>query len=159
MMKLIIGSRVTSYHASSAESGRSMIEMLGVLAIGAVLAVGAFKTYSVLRERQIRMVAIEDMREIAKNAKILFGHHKDYMGISKSYLVNAGAMKDTRSPIPKTRMELRAQGKGFLMEFSEMGFSECAWLSTVRLDFAESVTILGNECQKGNRNEVAVYIK
>lgn len=77
------------------ESGRSMIEMLGVLAIIGVLSVGGIAGYSKAMSKYRVNKTVDQVSHIAANTRILFSAQKDYADL-------AGANKDTI--ITKTRL-------------------------------------------------------
>ena len=60
------------------ESGRSMIEMLGVLAIIGVLSVGGIAGYSKAMSKYRVNKNIDQISHIAANTRILFGSQKNY---------------------------------------------------------------------------------
>jgi len=62
------------------ENGRSMIEMLGVLAIIGVLSVGGIAGYSKAMNKYRINKAIEQITLIAGNVKTFFGPQKNYVG-------------------------------------------------------------------------------
>jgi Tfp pilus assembly major pilin PilA len=149
------------------ESGRSLIEMLGVLAIAGVMTAGAIKMYQVVRTRQVRMVAVEDMKIVASNAKLLYATRRDYTGISSDYLVKAGAMHSEKSPLPESEFSVFANpgAKEFAMVFKGLDFNSCTWLAVVKLDWADRVNVNGyfesaaTYCRKTDKNEVSVWVK
>jgi Tfp pilus assembly protein PilE len=153
--------------ARSEESGRSLVEMLGVLAIAGVMTAGAFAMYRVVRTRQIRMVATQDMKTIADNARLLYAARRDYTGISADYLVKAGAMKTEKSPLSGAEFSVYANpgAKEFAMVFGGLGANDCSWLATAKLDWADRVSVNGyfesaaTYCRNLNENEVAVWVK
>jgi len=63
------------------EKGRSMIEMLGVLAIIGVLSVGGIAGYSKAMQKYRINKTIEQITLIAGNARTFFGPQRDYRGI------------------------------------------------------------------------------
>ncbi|MBP1532327.1 MAG: hypothetical protein ILA52_02370 [Alphaproteobacteria bacterium] len=64
------------------QTGRSMIEMLGVLAIIGVLSVGGIAGYSkAMFKHRINKTA-EQITAISTNIQILFGNQKNYNGLS-----------------------------------------------------------------------------
>jgi len=149
------------------ESGRSLIEMLGVLAIAGVMMAGAVLMYDIVRTRQVRMVAVEDMKAIANNAKLLFSVRRDYSGISVDYLVKAGAMKTEKSPLPGADFSVMAEPgvREFIMVFNGIDFKTCSWLATVKLDWADRISVNGyfesaaTYCQTVDKNEVSIWVK
>ena len=52
------------------ESGRSLIEILGVLAIGAIMSVATISIYRQVRTTQLRTIATAEIEQIIKNAKL-----------------------------------------------------------------------------------------
>ena len=71
------------------ESGRSMIEMLGVLAIIGVLSVGGIAGYSKAMSKYRVNKTIDQVSHIAANTRILFSSQKDYSKISANVIVTA----------------------------------------------------------------------
>jgi len=149
------------------ESGRSLIEMLGVLAIAGVMTAGAIMMYNVVRTRQVRMVAVEDMKTIANNAKLLFSVRRDYSGISVDYLVKAGAMKTEKSPLPGANFAVLAEPgiREFMMIFNGVDFKTCSWLATVKLDWADRISVNGyfesaaTYCRTVEKNDISIWVK
>lgn len=81
------------------ESGASLIEIIGVLAIAGVMSGAAIAMYNVIRNNQARKIASIELEEIAKNTKMLMGLRGDYTGLSVDYLVSAGALQNNSAPI------------------------------------------------------------
>jgi Tfp pilus assembly protein PilE len=166
-MKTLTTSPQSPVPTSVSEAGRSLIEMLGVLAIAGVMTAGAITMYQVVRTRQIRMVATEDMKTIADNAKMLYAARRDYTGISTEYLVKAGAMRNEKSPLVGNEFSVMANpgDEEFQMIFSGMDFKTCSWLASVKLDWAEKISVNGyfespaTYCRKADKNEVAIWVK
>ena len=67
------------------EKGRSMIEMLGVLAIIGVLSVGGIAGYSKAMHRYRVNKAIEQITLIAANMRSFFGQSKGYLPCSSGF--------------------------------------------------------------------------
>ena len=68
----------------NAESGRSMIEMLGVLAIIGVLSVGGIAGYSKAMMKYRINKTIEQITLIAGNVRAFWGPQKNYIGVGCS---------------------------------------------------------------------------
>lgn len=66
------------------ESGRSMIEMLGVLAIVGVLSVGGIAGYSRAMSKFRENKTVDMVSHIAANTRILYGSQKSYKGLNDS---------------------------------------------------------------------------
>ncbi|MBQ8671783.1 MAG: hypothetical protein IJ525_04595 [Alphaproteobacteria bacterium] len=77
------------------ETGRSMIEMLGVLAIIGVLSVGGIAGYSKAMMKYRINKTIEQISLIAANVQAFFGSQKNYDGIECSCnLGSSGTLND-----------------------------------------------------------------
>ena len=76
------------------QSGRSMIEMLGVLAIIGVLSVGGIAGYSKAMEKFKINKTIEQISTIANNVRTTFMSQGNYKGLSASLAHNAGIIPD-----------------------------------------------------------------
>ena len=51
------------------ESGRSLIEVIGVMAIAGVMTVSALGVYNMLRANQARSIASMELKQIAENTE------------------------------------------------------------------------------------------
>ena len=81
------------------QSGRSLIEIVGVLAITAVTSVGAIGIYNSVRHTQKRTIASAELEQVVKNIHILMEPRGTYEGISVDYLIKAGALNRADAPI------------------------------------------------------------
>ncbi len=149
------------------ESGRSMIEVIGIMAIGAIMLVGAIKMYQTIRVRQIRINAVEYFKTISENAKLLFGGRGDYSGISIDYMIGAGAVKDGQSPISNTEYSVQSEseGKEFSINLTGVSFGDCSYFATVKMDWVKYVSVNGNtdnaksSCADVGGNQVSFFVK
>lgn len=71
------------------ESGRSMIEMLGVLAIMGVITVGAVGMISTAMRTQKRSVVNDDVIQIVTGVRQLLGEFDDYSHINNATIFGA----------------------------------------------------------------------
>lgn len=71
------------------ESGRSMIEMLGVLAIMGVITVGAVGMVSTAMRTQKRSVVNDDVIQIVSGVRQLLGEFDDYSHINNATIFGA----------------------------------------------------------------------
>ena len=76
------------------QNGRSMVEMLGVLAIIGVLSVGGIAGYSKAMEKFKINKTIEQISTIANNMRTTFMSQGNYQGLSTSLAHNAGIIPD-----------------------------------------------------------------
>ncbi len=79
-------------HAVS--SGRSMIEMLGVLAIIGVLSVGGIAGYSKAMMKFKINKTMSQITEIATNVRTLYAQQKDFNGLNTSLAINMGVVPE-----------------------------------------------------------------
>ena len=113
------------------EYGRSLIEIIGVMAIGAIMTASAVATYKMIRNNQIRRIAVSQIEQTAKNVKILLETRGDYSGVSVDYLVKAGALDSDETPIG-TEWTITSEFDGQSFSINLMGLSsgECAYMTS-----------------------------
>ncbi|MCL2737321.1 MAG: hypothetical protein FWE17_00465 [Alphaproteobacteria bacterium] len=152
------------------ESGRSLIEVVSALAIGAVLIAATFQIYQTVASRQARVMATEELRIIARDAKTLFaGRGGDYTGISVDHLIKMRALNSDRPPRIAKSFSLAAapEWEGFFINLYGLNFSDCAWISAVRFDWAIGVIVNDNVdgddiddiCKRGHENKAAIVVR
>ncbi len=71
------------------ESGRSMIEMLGVLAIMGIITVGAIGMISTAMRTQKRNTVNEEVLQIVTGVRQLLGEYDDFSGINNATIFGA----------------------------------------------------------------------
>lgn len=124
------------------ESGRSLIEIIGVLAITAVMTASAIGIYNSIRHNQKNTIATAELREVAKNAKLLMGMRGDYSGISVDYLVKAGAIHSDRAPIGKTwSVDVGTDPATFVINLHGLSHSECDFFATAIPNWATEMFV------------------
>ena len=87
-----------TFNKNASQSGRSMIEMLGVLAIVGILLAGGIAGYSMAMEQYKSNLLIERVQLIATRARTIYKN--DYKGISNQNLIDSGKLsaKDLENP-------------------------------------------------------------
>ena len=125
------------------ESGRSLIEMLGVLALGGLVTFSAIRMYQTVRTQQQRIVAEQELKELAENSKIIYSGRKNYSGISKSYLIKTGALKVEEIGGKDFRIQSNDDGKTFSIIFDDLNIGDCAYFATKKFEWAEAVAVNG----------------
>ena len=127
----------------NSESGRSLIEMLGVLAVGAVMTAAAYGTYNMLRTNQIRNLALSEMEQIARNTKILLETRGDYTGVSVDYLIKAGAITEQKAPIGDEGWSVTSglDGQNFAINLVNLNHSDCVFFATKKINWAKAVSV------------------
>ena len=125
------------------ESGRSLIEMLGVLAVAGLVSLGAIKMYRSAATRQNRFVAEQELRDLAENTKIIYSGRRNYTGVSKSYLIKTGALKTEKIDGYDFKVRAGEDGKTFSIVFDGMGYGDCAYFATKKFDWADGIAVNG----------------
>lgn len=74
----------------SNQSGRSMIEMLGVLAIVGVLSIGGIAGYSKAMSKVKNNRFIAESGELVMNIRNLYIEQRSYVGLNNKVLINTG---------------------------------------------------------------------
>ena len=149
------------------ESGRSLIEIIGVLAVGAIMAVAAVNMYGQIRTSQTRSIVSSELEQIAKNVKLLTGARGSYAGVSVDYLVKAGALKSTHAPIGGDDWSVSPSfdEQSFSINLTELSSGECEYFATKKQPWATSVLINGYEpngnsnCFTTNTNQVSFIVE
>ncbi len=133
------------------ESGRSLIEIVGVIAIGTVMTAAAIGMFRTMRDNHARNIADSQIKQIATDVKTLLESRGDYSGVSVDYLIKAGALKSNKSPLGGKDWSVisSADGLSFSINLTELTEGECAYFATSVPTWASSVLINGYEVQKG----------
>ncbi|MDR2412921.1 MAG: hypothetical protein LBD50_01785 [Rickettsiales bacterium] len=149
------------------EYGRSLIELIGVLAIGAILTAGVVASYNTVRARQVRTIAAAQLAQIAKDTKLLMAAGGDYSGVSVDYLVKAGALRNGKAPIGGESWSVESSADGLEFSINVVGLSkgECDYFTTINLDWADRIRVNGYEsnqnsyCLTTGGNEISFIVK
>ncbi|MCR4918133.1 MAG: hypothetical protein K5912_04310 [Alphaproteobacteria bacterium] len=148
------------------ESGRSLIEIIGVLAITAVMTASAIAIYNSVRRNQANAIATAELREIAKNTKLLMGMNNDYTGISVDYLIKAGALKNNKPPVGTSwSVEVGPQENTFVIKLKGLTGGECDFFSAALPAWATDIIVNGHSFQENancftmSDNEVSFIVE
>jgi hypothetical protein len=148
------------------ESGRSLIEIVGVLAITGVMTASAIGIYNSIRHNQQNTIATAELREVAKNTKLLMEMRGDYSGVSVDYLIKAGALKSEKPPVGKDwAVEVDIDKTAFVIKLYGLSKRECDYFAAAVPAWATDVVINGyhiNEtpdCFSGADNEIFFQVK
>lgn len=117
------------------QNGRSMIEMLGVLAIIGVLSVGGIAGYSKAMERFKIIKTIDYLTQIVTNVQTLYIQQRTYTGLTSGNALQAGIYPENNYQLPlgkNTSVLLAASKDGSLFGLRICGLTErqCVELST-----------------------------
>ena len=80
---------------NSTQSGRSMIEMLGVLAIVGVLSVGGIAGYSKAMEKFKINKTAEQISQVVTNIRTLYAQQTTYEGLNVANAIKMGVVPDS----------------------------------------------------------------
>jgi len=148
------------------ESGRSLIEVIGAMAIASVIAVGAFAAYQLATTRMDRTITTEELRDITRNARILFAGRDNFGGISVNFMVRMGALRNDTPPRIAQDFSINAvAGGGFAINLYGLSHSNCLWISMQYFGFISGVIIndmhLGHpseHCTNGRNNTATLVV-
>ena len=149
------------------ESGRSLIEIVGVMAITGVMTVAGLGVYNMLRQNQIRSIASAELKQIAQNTKILMEMRGSYQGVSVDYLIKAGAINSDKSPIGGKDWSVQSSidGTYFSINLVDLTNGECNYFATVQPPWATKILINGFEtdittnCFDTDTNQVSFVVQ
>jgi len=131
------------------ESGRSLIEVAGVLAITAVMTASAVAIYNSVRRNQKNTIAAATLREVAKDINMLMGMRGDYTGISVDYLVKAGALTTPDAPVGKTwTVDVGVDRTTFAINLYGLARAECDFFASAMPAWATEMYINGYRAQE-----------
>lgn len=145
------------------ESGRSLIEIVGVMAIGAIMTVSAVSLYNVIRGNQMRTIASAEMEGIVRNTRLLLGMRGNYTGVSVDYLIKAGALKSDRAPLGGPwSVTASIDGKTFSINLTQLSAGECDYFITAAPKWATEIRVNGmpadstaDSCFSSRTNEIS----
>ena len=148
------------------ESGRSLIEIIGVLAIGAIMVSAAFSMYKTSNQRQKRLIATEAMRDIVTKTKTLL-EYSGYQPVSVDFLIEAGALTNNKQPIGAKDWSVTSSidGSEFSINLTGLSFDDCAYFTTKKFDWATHITVNGYDsangsfCLKTGDNRISLFAK
>ncbi len=127
------------------ESGRSLIEIIGVLAVAAIMTAGAIGMYKTMRDRSMRTIATAELDQVAKNVRLMMAPRGDYSGVSVDYLVKAGALRNDRAPIGGDDWSITASDDGtmFSINLTGLSYGDCAYFTTAIPTWASGLRVNG----------------
>ena len=113
------------------ESGRSMIEMLGVLAIMGVITVGAIEMIQLAMNTQKRNTVNEEVLQIVTQVRNVYGEYDDFSNINKSTVFNAISMSDKNPYGGKYEVEVNPSNpRQFVVSITGLSKNECETFTT-----------------------------
>lgn len=144
------------------ESGRSMIEMLGVLAIMGVITVGAIGMISTAMRTQKRTSVNDEVLQMVTQVRTLLGEYDDFSHINNSTIFGAIGMSN-KNPYGGT-YELSvdpSNSRQFIVSITGLSESDCeyfvtkAWSDSVGYQMSGGTTsgAMG-DCKSGNGQNI-----
>lgn len=113
------------------ESGRSMIEMLGVLAIMGVITVGAIGMISTAMRTQKRNAVNEEVMQIVTGVRQLLGEYDDFSNINNATIFGAIGMspKNTYGGTYELSVD-PSNSRQFIVSITGLSNSDCEYFIT-----------------------------
>ncbi len=146
------------------ESGRSMIEMIGVLAIMAIITAGAFALISTAFHTQKRGRVTDDVANIVSGVRSLLGEYDDFSNIDNSTIFGAIAVSN-KNPYGGT-YELAvdtSNKRRFVVSINGLSKSDCdalitkAWTDSIGYEESNhKESGAKGKCVDGNKNVVSI---
>lgn len=146
------------------QSGRSLIEMLGVLALGGIITAMAVNMYRTIDQRQKRLIASESLYQIVKDTKTLL-QYAGYNAVSVDFLIKSGVLRNDKTPVGSDDWSITSSvdGTEFSINLSGLTFEECTYFTTKKLDWATKISVNGynsgsaSYCLKTGDNKISFF--
>ena len=130
------------------ESGRSMIEMLGVLAIMGVITVGAIGMISTAMRTQKRNTVTEEVLQIVTGVRQLLGEYDDFSNINNATIFGAIGMssKNTYGGTYELAVD-PSNSRQFIVTINGLSKGDCEYFLTKA--WSDSVGYLSSDGKLG----------
>jgi type II secretory pathway pseudopilin PulG len=113
------------------ESGRSMIEMLGVLAIMGVITVGAITMISAAMKSQKRTAVNDEVAQIVTGVRQLLGEYDDFSNINNATIFGAIGMTAKNPYGGNYELAVNpANPRQFVLSIGGLSKSDCEYFVT-----------------------------
>ena len=148
------------------QSGRSLVEIIGVLAIGAIMMSATYTIYHTTHEKQKRLIASETLKDIVQKTRTLL-EYTGYLPVSIDYLIESGALSNDKPPLGGNDWSITSNfdGTEFAINLTQLSFDECAYFTTKKFDWATKISINGYDssdssyCMKSGDNKISFFAK
>lgn len=148
------------------QSGRSLIEVVGVLAIGAIMISATYAMYHSANQKQKRLIASEELKDIAQKTKTLLGY-STYLPVSIDYLIESGVINSDKAPAGGDNWSVTSNfdGTEFSINLVDLSFEECAYFTTKKFDWATDINVNSytssdsSYCMKSGGNTISFIVK
>lgn len=146
------------------QSGRSLIEIIGVLTISAIMISGTYAIYNSTNEKQKRLIAGTELQNIATKTKTLL-EYSGYQPVSVDFLIESGVLKDAKAPAGDEDWSVTSNfdGTEFSINLTGLTYNECAYFTTKKFDWATHISVNGYDsndsayCLKTGENKVSFF--
>lgn len=146
------------------QSGRSLIEVIGVLAIGAIMISGTYAIYNSTNAKQKRLIATSNLEDIATKTKTLL-EYSGYQNVSIDFLIEAGALSNDKAPAGGKDWSITSNvdGTEFSINLVDLSYDECVYFTTKKLDWAKDISVNGytsndsSYCLKTGNNKLSFF--
>lgn len=149
------------------ESGRSLIEVIGIMAISAITLLSTMGLYNMIRHNQMRSIASTQLQQIARDVKMLMEMRGDYTGVSVDYLIKSGALTSDKAPLGGPwSVTASVDGKSFSINLSDLSVGECDYFITAAPTWATQVIVnnvpsgdTADNCFSTNTNQISFVVQ
>ena len=121
---------------NKAEAGRSMVEMLGVLAIVGVLSIGGISGYSKAMSKYKINKTLDQVSLLVTNIRTTYGNQNSYMGLDSAALISyelvdremsRGASASLKNPYNgEVNVTASTDGSSFTVTYAKLPKEACA---------------------------------
>ena len=113
------------------ESGRSMIEMMGVIAIMGVITVGAIAAISSAMRLQKRNTVNDEVLQMVTQVRNLFGEYDDYSNINNATIFGAIGMSNKNPYGGMYEISVNPSNtRQFIISINGLSQSDCEYFIT-----------------------------
>ena len=148
------------------QSGRSLIEIIGVLAIGAIMISGTYAIYNSTNQKQKRLIASSNLENIATKTRTLL-EYSGYGPVSVDFLIEAGALTNDKAPAGGKDWSVTSSidGTEFSINLVDLSYDECAYFTTKKLDWVTKINVNGYDsddssyCLTTGDNRISFFSK
>ena len=148
------------------QSGRSLIEIIGVLAIGAIMISGTYAIYNSTNEKQKRLIAGTELQNIATKTKTLL-EYSGYQPVSVEFLIQSGALTNAKAPLGSSDWSITSSfdGTEFSINLNGLSYEECTYFTTKKFDWVEHISVNGYStgepslCVELGENTISMFAK
>jgi len=113
------------------ESGRSMVEMLGVLAIMGLITVGAVTMISAAMKSQKRTTVNDEVAQITTGVRQLLGEYDDFSNINNSTIWGAIGMSQKTPYGGNYELAVNPlNSRQFILSINGLSKSDCSYFVT-----------------------------